>query len=221
MVDTFADGNFTADLVWSGSTGDWIVVADSDAAAGTVGSNTLRLSSQWNKQSFYRRRYCPMGHCSGMGIFCRAPRIVLYSHYTADLLALRERIDANQQATVDGYRIAIGDDTGNDEIRLEHVVNGGVSSTVITSSGAITNGRTDIGFLVRVTRQAGGGWALFTSPLPTANGTGAVATGLPNAANTGVFQGSGSNNSILPTPQAVFSALPHKEQLRRNSIRYL
>lgn len=196
MVDTFADGNFTADLVWSGSTGDWIVVADSDAAAGTVGSNTLRLSSSGTTK-FLSSPIAQWGTAQEWGFFV-GRRGSSFTATTQQIFWLYANESTLTSATVDGYRIAIGDDTGNDEIRLEHVVNGGVSSTVITSSGAITNGRTDIGFLVRVTRQAGGGWALFTSPLPTANGTGAVATGLPNAANTGVFQGSGSNNSILP-----------------------
>jgi hypothetical protein len=99
---------------------------------------------------------------------------------------------------VDGYRLAIGDDTGGDEIRLQYIVNGAVSSTVITSSGSLTNNLTDIGFLVQVTRSSAGAWALSTSTLPTTNGTGAIASAVPNSTNASVSQGSGTNNSLAP-----------------------
>jgi hypothetical protein len=101
-------------------------------------------------------------------------------------------------ATVDGYRIAMGDDSGGDNLRLEYIVNGAVSSTVITSSGSTTNGITDIGFLVRVTRSSSGGWEIFTSTLPSSNGTGAIASDVPNSTNAPTSQGTGTNNTLVP-----------------------
>jgi hypothetical protein len=94
--------------------------------------------------------------------------------------------------------LAIGDDTGNDEIRLEYIVNGAVSSTVITSSGSVTNAITDIGFLVRVTRSNSGAWELFTSSLPTTTGTGAIATTVPDSTNATISQGTATHNTLVP-----------------------
>lgn len=88
--------------------------------------------------------------------------------------------------------------TAGDKIRLEYVVNGAVSATVITSTQSIPNNLTDIGFLVRVTRSSAGVFQLFTSPLPTAIGTGAVATDVPNTVNANINQGTGTNNSLVP-----------------------
>ena len=51
-------------------------------------------------------------------------------------------------STVDGYRIRFGDSSGDDEIVLERIDDGSATA-VITSSGAISNGLANIGFLVR------------------------------------------------------------------------
>ncbi len=196
-VDTFVDGNFTADPVWSGSTSNWVVVPDSTVAAGAVGSNSLNLNSSAGLTRFLSTPLAQWGNSQEWGIFV-GRQSVAFTANTQQFFWLYANETTLTNGTVDGYRIAIGDDIGNDEIRLEHVVNGAVSSTVITSSGAIPNGSTDIGFLVRVKRSAGGVWEVYTSPLPTLSGTGAIATDLPFETNANVFQGFGFNSSITP-----------------------
>ena len=45
LYDSFADGNFTTTPTWSGSTTEYTIVANSDAAANASGSNTVRLNA--------------------------------------------------------------------------------------------------------------------------------------------------------------------------------
>ena len=59
----------------------------------------------------------------------------------------------------DGYRIQLGDNSGDGEVCLERVDDGS-ATTVITSSGAILNDTSDLGFLLRVTRNASSTWTL-------------------------------------------------------------
>ncbi|MBI3194909.1 MAG: T9SS type A sorting domain-containing protein, partial [Ignavibacteriae bacterium] len=68
----------------------------------------------------------------------------------------------------------------------------------------VTNGLTDIGFMVRVTRTSGNVWTLYTSTLPTASGSGAVATAQPSAANTPINQGSATNSTYTTFTNGYF-----------------
>lgn len=197
LYDSFSDGDFTTSPTWGGNTSAWTVVANSDAAAGATGSNTLRLASTGATTVYLSSQISTWGTNQEWGgwIGRRAQAFTAANQAYFWLFANESNLTS---ATVDGYRLAIGDDTGNDEIRLEYVVNGAVSATVITSSGSLTNGLSDIGFLVRVTRSSSGAWALFTSTLPTANGSGAIATNVPNSSNVTVSQGTATNNSLAP-----------------------
>ncbi len=199
LYDSFSDGNFTANPVWVGTTGTWMVVADSDAAAGAIGSNTVRLAAPTATAGteYLSSQISSFGTSQEWGVFFgrRAQAFTTTNQQYFWLYANESNLNS---ATVDGYRLAIGDNSGDDEIRLEYILNGAVSSMVITSTGAIPNGLTDIGFLVRVTRSATGVFQLYTSTLPTANGTGAIATDIPDQANTPVLQGTGTDNSIVP-----------------------
>lgn len=198
--DSFADGNFTASPVWGGETASWTIVANSDAAAGATGSNTLRLNSPAVAATDYLSSQITTSWGTsqewGFWVGRRAQAFTGANQFYFWLYANESTLD---NLTVDGYRIAIGDDTGNDDIRLEYIVNGVVSATVIaTSATPITNGLTDIGLLIRVTRSSTGVWNIYTSTVPTANSTGAIATDIPNAANTPVSQGTATNNSLVP-----------------------
>jgi hypothetical protein len=197
LFDSFTDGNFTASPVWGGSTSAWGIQANSDVAAGATASNTLRLASTGTATVYLSSQVSSWGSSQEWGVWIgrRAQALTAANRSYFWLFANESNVTS---ATVDGYRLAIGDDTGNDEIRLEYIVNGAVSATVITSTGSFTNGLTDIGFLVRVTRSSAGDWALFTSTLPTANGAGAIASAVPNSTNASVSQGSATNNSLAP-----------------------
>ncbi len=198
LNESFADGNFTAGThVWTGSTLDWIVVPDSDVAAGATGSNTLRLAGPNSAGTRYLSTQLPgswaLGQTWGFWMGRRGQAVTdlnrsyfwLYAN-EADVTSL----------TVDGYRISLGDDAGNDEFRLERILDGAVANTVITGLVPVTTTITDWGILVRVTRSSIGVWSMFTSTVPTTSGTGAIATDFPNITNTTVSQGSATDNTI-------------------------
>ncbi|MFH0864677.1 MAG: lamin tail domain-containing protein [Bacteroidota bacterium] len=198
LFDTYSDGNFTTSPVWGGNTTYWTIDANSTAAAGATGSNTLRLNGPAVAETDYLSSQVSDWGTSQEWNFFIGRRAQAFTAANQAYFWLYANEATLNNATVDGYRIAIGDDTGVDDIRLEYVVNGAVSSTVITSSGGTTNAITDIGFLIRVTRSSVGAWAIYTSTLPTANGTGAIASDVPSAANTTVSQGSATNNTLVP-----------------------
>ncbi len=197
LYDSYTDGNFTTGPVWGGNTSSWSIVANSDAAAGATGSNTLRLASTGTATVYLSSQITNWGPSQEWG-FWLGRRGQAATGANTSYFWLYANESNLTSGTVDGYRIALGDNTGGDEIRLEYIVNGAVSSTVITSSGSIANGQTDYGFLVRVTRSSTGAWALFTSTLPTSNGSGAIATDIPSSANTTVNQGLATNNTLVP-----------------------
>ena len=197
LLDSYTDGNFTASPVWGGSTSAWAIQANSDAAAGATGSNTLRLASTGATTVFLSTQVSSWGTSQEWG-FWVGRRGQAFSSANQMYIWLYANEATLNNATVDGYRIAIGDNTGGDDIRLEYIVNGAVSATVIASAGTLNNDLTDIGFLIRVTRSSTGGWEVFTSTLPTANGNGAIASTVPNSTNAPTSGGTGTNNSLVP-----------------------
>lgn len=140
LYDSFSDGNFTANPVWVGTTGTWMVVADSDAAAGAIGSNTVRLAAPTATAGteYLSSQISSFGTSQEWGVFFgrRAQAFTTTNQQYFWLYANESNLNS---ATVDGYRLAIGDNSGDDEIRLEYILNGAVSSMVITSTGAIPN----------------------------------------------------------------------------------
>jgi len=208
LFETFSDGNFSSNPVWSGNTSSWEIVANSDAAAGATGSNTLRLNFTTSSAGtqYLSTQIGSWGSTQEWG-FWIGRRSQAYTAANQMHIWLYANEDNLTSATVDGYRIAIGDDTGDDDLRLEYIVNGAVSSTVIASAGTIPNGLTDIGFLVRVKRSSSGAWEVFTSTLPSSSGTGAIATDIPNSTNAPTSRGTGTNNSLVPSANGYFGVL--------------
>lgn len=204
LMDSFSDGDFSSSPAWSGDTGAWTITANSDAAAGATGSNSLRLNFTTVSAGtqYLSTQIASWGDSQEWGLFVgrRAQAFTAANPLQIWLFANESNLES---ATVDGYRLSIGDDTGGDEIRLEYIVNNAVSATVITSA-PITNALTDIGFLVRVTRNSSGSWSLFTSTLPTTNGSGAIASDIPNSTNASVSHGSATNTSLAITANNFF-----------------
>ena len=199
LYDSYTDGDFTASPVWGGSTTEWTIVANSDAAAGATGSNTLRLNAPPVAQIDYLSSQVAIWGDAQEWAFFVGRRAQAFTAANQMYIWLYANESTLTNATVDGYRIAIGSDGGGgDAIRLEYMLNGAVNSTVLTSAGALTNGLTDIGFLLRITRSTAGLWTVYSSVLPVANGTGSIATAIPNAINTPVNQGSATHNAIVP-----------------------
>ena len=196
LNESFADGNFTAGPAWGGHTAEWQVVANSDAAAGAPGSNTLRLSAPVGSGTKYLSTQLSgswgMQQSWGFWLGRRAQAATTSNVAYVWLFANEPDLTST---TIDGYRIRFGDDAGGDELVLE-AVSDGAATAVITSSGSVTNGITDYGFLVRVTRSSAGTWNLYSSTLPVQTGTGAIATDVPDAEHANIAQGSAINTSI-------------------------
>lgn len=80
LYDSFSDGNFTANPVWTGTTGTWTVVPDSDVLTGAVGSNIVRLAATTIRRSVSISNQSSrfIRHDSGMGRFFRQTSAGLY-----------------------------------------------------------------------------------------------------------------------------------------------
>ncbi len=208
ILDSYTDGNFTANPTWSGDASNWTIVTSSDVAAGASNSNTLRLSAPKVIQYDYlSTQIANWGSSQEWGFFL-GRRAQAYTAANKVFIWLYAN-DANlESSTVDGYQIVIGDDSGNDEILVQSVTNG-VGTTFLTSANSIPNGLTDIGILIRVTRSSSGLWELFTSTLPTVNGTGAIASMIPNASNASISQGTATNTTYTPSANGFFGIVAY------------
>lgn len=195
LNESFSDGNFTTGQVWNGSSGDWQIIATSDVAASAPGSNTLRLSAPSGGSPSYLSTQIPgtWATAQAWGFFV-GRRGQPYTNSNHTLIWLWASEGELTSPTIDGYRIRLGDDGGDDELVLQRVDNG-VVTNILTSSGSIPNGLTNIGLLLRITRGTAGQWQIFTSTLPVANGTGAIATDVPNSVNANVSQGAVTDNT--------------------------
>ncbi len=208
LVDTFADGNFTSYPAWGGTTSTWSLITSSDVAAGATNSNTLRLNvttAVSGIQYLSTQRTATWGTSQSWS-FWLGRRLQAATNANHNIVWLWANEANLVSSTVDGYRIRFGDDSGGDNIVLQSVTNG-VATDIITSSGTVPNALTDIGFMVRVTRTSSSGWTIYTSALPTANGTGAIATTLPTAANTSVNQGSVTNSTYTNFTNGYFGLM--------------
>ena len=204
LVESFADGNFTANPAWGGTTTTWQVVANSDVAAGATGSNTLRLNATAVTGTEYlsTQRTAAWGSSQSWSFWLgrRAQAATAANNSLVWLFANESNL---KSSTVDGYRIRFGDDTGGDNVVLQRVTNG-VATDILTSTGTTTNAITDFGFMVRVTRTSASLWTIYTSTLPTSSGAGAIATAVPTAANTPTSQGSVTNSTYTNFANGYF-----------------
>ncbi len=203
-IESFADGNFTASPVWGGNTTSWTVATSSDASTGATNSFTLRLNAASGSGTKYlsTQRTATWGTEQSWS-FWMGRRSQAATATNASIVWLWANEANLTSSTVDGYRVLFGDNSGGDNIVLQRVTNG-AATAVITSSGTVANGRTDYGFMVRVTRTSGSVWTLYTSTLPTANGAGAIATAQPTAANTAVSQGTATNSTYTTFTNGYF-----------------
>ncbi|MBI2967494.1 MAG: T9SS type A sorting domain-containing protein [Bacteroidetes bacterium] len=205
LLESFCDGEFTSNPVWSGDAANWQVVYNSTAAAGSAGSNTLRLNAASAGTQYLSTQIATWGDEQEWG-FWIGRRDYAFTDLNNIYIWLYANESNLESGTVDGYRIKIGDDSGDDELVLQRVTNG-TATDILTSSGSILNGITDIGFLVRVTRSSCGDWQLFTSTLPSSSGTGEIARGVPNSANASVLQGNVTNSAYTPASNGYFGII--------------
>jgi hypothetical protein len=191
MVDTFSDGGFTANPVWTGDMDKWQIVIDSDVSIGASFSYTLRLNetvgvSGTKYLSTQRTGSWDLSQSWGVWM---GRRLSSASDVNQSIIWLWANESDLTSPTVDGYRLRFGDNNADDAIVLQRVDDGNATD-IISSSSALPNNLTDIGLLIRVTRTESSEWTLYTSVLPNQNGQGAIASVIPSAVNTPVYQGS-------------------------------
>lgn len=196
VLDSFADGEFTSSPTWTGNTGDWRIETNSNVAAGVNNSFTLQLNaiasaSGTKYLSFQKTTSWGTEQSWGLWIGRGSQQFSTANQSIVWLYASESDLTSN---TVDGYRIIIGDNSGGDEIILQKVTDG-LATNIIVSSDTITGGVQDCGFLLRITRSSTGIWTLYTSVLPTSNGSGAIATDLPSSSNANINQGTATDNT--------------------------
>ncbi|MFY7971734.1 MAG: T9SS type A sorting domain-containing protein [Flavobacteriales bacterium] len=168
-IDSFTDGNFSASPAWSGETAIYTYIANSTAAAGSSGFGAVRLNAANAGTYNITTPISADGAAFEWGVWFGRTTNTLSTNSLSSFWIWANESDL-ESATVDGYRIIMGDDSGGDEIRLERVTNG--VGTILLQSAAIGNSLTDFGVNVRVTRDQNNVWRLFTSTLPTATGGG-------------------------------------------------
>ncbi len=185
-TDSFTDGNFSSSPIWSGDA-TWSIAANSDAASLNGSENSLTRTLRLNGTGV-ASEYLSTPVTFGAGekqewyfFVGRRGQSATAANRTIVWLYANE---ANlESATVDGYRIVIGDDTGGDEIVLESVTNG-TGTAIFNSSTSITNNIIDWGLTFKVTRSSLGRWRIWTSALPTSSSTGATANSCPEGSST-------------------------------------
>ena len=197
IIDSFSDGNFSASPVWSGNTSSFINATTSDATStSATNSATIRLNAA-AAGTFYMSTPQSNWNQAQAWSFWVGRRAQSYSNSDNVNIWLYANESDLASATVDGYRLRIGDNAGVDELVLQSVTNN-TGTTVITSSGGITNNITDVGIAVRITRTAAGVWTIFTSAYPTANGAGVNANVNPISAAT-TLRGTATNTTHTPS----------------------
>jgi len=204
QLDSFRDTNFSSDPAWTGDTGSWLVVASSTAAAGATGSYTLRLNAPAIAQTDHiSTSFSNWQDNQSWSFFFgrRAQALTAANQVSIWLFANESNLES---ATVDGYRLNVGDDSGGDAIKLEKITNGSVASTLIISA-EIPNGRTDFGIAIKVTRSTLGEWELYFSTNLTTitTGSGAIASACPEELAT-ISAGTATNNDYAVTGTGYF-----------------
>tara|TARA_Y100000031_G_C8234355_1_gene392499 strand:+ start:830 stop:2059 length:1230 start_codon:yes stop_codon:yes gene_type:complete len=180
-------------------------VTTSSCGAGATNSYTLRLDVASGSGTKYlsTQRTASWGSSQSWGFWMGRRSSSAATSSNISYMWLYASESDVTSSTVDGYRISFGDNSGNDEIVLERIDDGS-STAIVTSSGAVSNGLADIGFLVRVTRSTGSSWTLYTSTLPTSNGSGDVASAVPSSSNAATNQGSATDNTYTAFSNGYF-----------------
>jgi hypothetical protein len=197
MTDAFSDFNFSANPTWNGDISDFTIIGTSDvSAADATQSNTLRLNAPASAGSRYISKPESNWSHSQSWSFWIGRRAQSYNSTNNVAIWLYANESNLESATVDGYRLFIGDNNGADELRLQSVMNNAPTNVIVSTTG-VANNRTDVGFNVVISRSSTGVWTLRTSPMPTTNSSGQSANSNAFATST-VLQGTVTNTTYTP-----------------------
>jgi hypothetical protein len=193
-ADSFTDRNFTADPVWSGNTNQYQIITNSTAGPNTTNSYSLRLNASGDGLHYLSTPYNAWGLTHEWAFWLGRNGTAASNTDQSIVWLFANESDLTNTTTIDGYRLLLGDNTGDDDFFLQRVENG-LATTILSGSADVVNGRTDYGVTVRVTKSSTGEWALFTSTPPTTNGGGLSAFACP-ISNSTVSQGTATDNTI-------------------------
>lgn len=211
--ESFTDFDITTSPVWSGDVSAFTVVNTSDVA-GLLStdlnrSRTLRLNAPAVTGTESISTNIPVWDSQQEWYFWTGRRNQAATAGNNTAIWLYATESNLESATIDGYRLVIGDDSGDDEIRLEKVVNG-LPTQLFSSSTAIPNGIVNWGLAIKVVRTQSGRWSIYTSALPTASGTGATARSCVQTLATNVLsntlnsQNYADDNTMIPNSPGYF-----------------
>lgn len=211
--DSFADGNFTANPIWSGDVAQFQVVNNSDVGgllgtelvrthtlrANGTGAGTHSMTTQITSWLDQQDWYFWIGRRELEASGSNRIRVFLYSNSA--------NIEGGSGSGVNGYAITFGT-TDNDPIEFQRITNG-VASVQFTSTASIADNLIDYGVSFHISRSETGVWTIRTSPLPQ-NAIEAQATptalSCPETAST-VVHGTVLDNTHVPTANGFFGII--------------
>ncbi len=145
LNETFADGNFTTNPAWVGSTADWFVNPSFQ-----LQSNNLVANS-----TYYLSTASTMATAAQWDFYCNLTFITSSTNY-ADIFLTASASDLTLNSTT-GYFVRIGNT--NDEISLYRKDATGVAIKIIDGVDASTNTSNNV-LKIRVVRNAANVWTL-------------------------------------------------------------
>jgi len=154
ITETFADGNFTANPVWTGTTTDFIVNPSFELQSNLVVAATSYLSTSHGLTTLDNKEWRMRVSMTFSPSTSNFGRIYLISN------------NLNPTTNPDGFYLQFGEALAIDAVKLYKQFGG--TSTLICSgaSGQIAN---SFNFGVRVTRNSAGLWSLFTDAVGGTN----------------------------------------------------
>lgn len=203
--DSFTDNQFTSNPTWSGDAAN-IQVVNNSTCSGLIGTEqtrtlTMKLNAASGPDSQYLSTPISTWDTQQDWYFWIGRDAAQAATVANQILVWLYANEANlESATVDGYRISYGDDTGGDNIILQSVTNG-TATNILTTSNSVPNGALDYGIAFYITRSQLNLWTIRTSYLPQ--------TGLENQASptplscpetiANVVQGTVTNADYTPS----------------------
>jgi hypothetical protein len=169
--DSFTDGNLTSPL-WTGSTSNYTIIDNSTVGALTGSeqnqTKTIRLNSS-NAGPAKETNYLATQIANWGGQqewrFWVGRNSPLTSNNESIVWLYANQSDLTS-ATVSGYRLRLGENSGaGDKVYFQKVENG-VITNLFSSTQAVANNLSDFGIMFLVTRNAANQWTVKSSMLP-------------------------------------------------------
>ncbi len=204
--ESFTDGNFNVNPVWSG-TANWTIALDGTAGPTAVGSNTLRLNASAAGNDYLSTANTNWGNFQAWA-FWLGRTAVANAQNQSIVWLFADRANLSDPL-INGYRISLGE-PGDDALVLERVT-AGVPDEIVVSASEVPNGVTDFGLRVRVTRSSLGLWQIFTAinlaTIPNGGGDDANSSPLAVNLNQGAESEVGTPIPITGTGYVGFQAI--------------